>query len=178
MEQIFFGILLDIVVSCSLFDGLFPFATNAKLCLLFTCFQHMKFYLMKRREKIMICMGMRGAVLDLMLAILGTTGDILTSQVVDQVDGNIWVDREIPSHSHFPLGTVVVRVHPILISMTFSPIFSGEIRVVLAILVVSVVHPELSLVVLVVHLGVNLVVSAVHPGRSLGLGTILRVSRT
>ncbi|CBI18253.3 unnamed protein product, partial [Vitis vinifera] len=68
---------------------------------------HMKFYLMKRREKIMICMGMRGAVLDLMLAILGTTGDILTSQVVDQVDGNIWVDREIPSHSHFPLGTVV-----------------------------------------------------------------------
>jgi hypothetical protein len=83
----------------------------------------MRFYLMKRKGKIMIYMEMRRAILDLMLGILGTRVGILISQMVDrgkivipsdQVTGRIWGTREIPGHFHFPLVVPVLRVHLVL----------------------------------------------------------------
>lgn len=78
---------------------------------------------MKRKGKIMIYMEMRRAILDLMLAILGTRVDILILKVVDrgkvifhsgQMNGKTWGDREVPNHSRFHLVVPVLRIHLVL----------------------------------------------------------------
>ena len=128
-----------------------------KCWLLPSCFhQRTRFYLMKKRERIMICMGIRRLVLDLMLAIHRTMMDILTSQVVvvdqdmvrilsDLVNGRVWGGVEAPSHFRFPLVALVVQAHLVLAWMIFFPTFLAVIQKVGVSLVVLVVQPGLNL---------------------------------
>lgn len=101
------------------FFGCLSFLGSQSSKILIFGFQHMTFYLMSRRGKIMIFMGTKRAVLDLMGETLETTVDTAISQVVDQdrvalissqVDGKIWVGKRVQNHSRFLLVVLALVV--------------------------------------------------------------------
>ena len=103
----------------------------------------------------MISMEMRKVIQILMQAVMGTVKDIHTSPVVAKetaalplnlMDGRLWVDRDIPSPSLSPLGTLVqAEVHTVLVLMTFFQTSSEVMRKVVTSLVVSVAGAILNL---------------------------------
>ena len=117
-------------------------------------------------------MEMRRAVLDLKLAILGIRVDILTLQEVDQdktnlpldqVNGRIWVGREVHVHSPFPLVVPVAQV-PLVVLVAQDPLVSEWM--IFSQTFLEVALKVVSLVLLVVQPGLNLVPEA--PQRASG----------